>query len=450
MRKFVTCAVAAAALCGAVALTGCTFGHTADTIVDESSSEAEVTPETTDVPESSVEPTAETTPTPEPTPTEPIPDGMAKSFLTGEYVDEEVGEKRPIEFMIDNSKDAIPQSGISQADIIYESPVETGITRLCAVFEDTTGIDRIGPLRSCRDYFISLTAGLDGIYTHYGQAAYALTYLESPYVDNLSGLLSSTSNCFYRDYTFHQDFHTAYIGDSGIQQAIEIRDYDKTHDEDYDGQFKFAWVGDKVTNEDGEDAKYLATGYVYNTPYFVYNEEDGLYYRYQFDQPHVDAENGEQLAFTNIILEYQNYDIYERLTNDHPIYLHFDTTAGGKGKYITNGKAVDITWERPDFYSEVTYYDADGNELEINTGKTMVCVIQNEKLGECVIGNSAEDAHCVVNDEDLAEAVELNQLFMGQWEYIEPELLDVLTKERNQYIEARGYSKVEEGVYTID
>ena len=56
--------------------------------------------------------------------------------------------------------------------------------------------------------------------------------------------------------------------------------------------------------------------------------------------------------------KYENYDAYQ-----HTEYLHFDTTSGGKGKYITDGKAIDITWSRPSFYEPAKYYDASGNEI---------------------------------------------------------------------------------------
>lgn len=72
------------------------------------------------------------TPTPEPTPE--VPKGMARSYLTGEWIDGELAKKRPIAIMIGNTSDALPQYGISSADIIYEVPVEGSYTRLMAIF----------------------------------------------------------------------------------------------------------------------------------------------------------------------------------------------------------------------------------------------------------------------------------------------------------------------------
>ncbi|MCI1726674.1 MAG: DUF3048 domain-containing protein [Lachnospiraceae bacterium] len=457
MKRAVT-AAAAAAITAMLILTGCTLGHTADTSQNESAAEtptpapAESTAET---PTPTPIPATDETPTPTPTeaPQEPVPSGMVKSYLTGEYVTPEIGRTRPVSFMIDNSSDAIPQSGISAADIIYEATVEADYTRLCAVFEDFSDQSRIGPLRSCRDYFISFVSGLDAIYEHYGRAAYALPYLESDDVDNISGLLPSTYDCFYRDYTFHSGFHTAYIGYDGIQKAIGIRGYSTQYKDGFTPMYQFAWVGKTVTNDGGRDAEYVAPGYSYNHPNFVYNADDGQYYRSQFGSSHVDAENGNQLYVKNIILEYENWDYYmdtaEFIATQNRVrshYLHFDTTSGGKGKYITNGKAIDITWERKSFYEPAKYYDTNGNEITLNTGKTWVCIIQNDKLADCKIGTSADTATCVESDADVAEAKSYYDEWVAAYENGEPQYLATMSAELQQELaEHGGQTKVGEG-----
>lgn len=73
----------------------------------------------------------------EPTPAEDaLPEGMVKSYLTGEPVAEVQGRRRPVAVMLSNIISACPQSGISRAGVIYEAPVEGGITRLMGLFEN--------------------------------------------------------------------------------------------------------------------------------------------------------------------------------------------------------------------------------------------------------------------------------------------------------------------------
>lgn len=344
--------------------------------------------------------------TPEAIPTESIPEGYVKSILTGEYVTTEIGTRRPVAFMIDNVKGAFPHYGISRASVVYEAPVEADLTRECAIFESWDDLDRIGSMRSCRDYFISYAAGFDSIYCHYGQAAYALPYLESDYVDNISGLADYGGQVYFRSSDMKNP-HNAYASAEGVKKGIELLGYDTKLPEDYKGSFNYAWVGQEVDLSAGADATYVATGYSNSQSWFEYNAEEGVYYRYQYGGPEIDGATGEQLKTKNIILEYENGTLY-----DTSAYVHFDTTSGGKGKYISNGKAVDITWERDDFYSPAKYYLADGSELTLNTGKTWVSIIKNKDLGKCVMGTSAENATCVVDEATLAAAVQEN----ADWE----------------------------------
>ena len=118
-----------------------------------------------EVEETTPTPAPEATPTPEPTPE--TPEGMAKSYLTGEWIDGELAKKRPLAVMIGNTSDALPQYGISSADVIYEVPVEGSYTRLMALFQDYSGLEKIGSVRSCRHYFIYFAREFDAIYTHY-------------------------------------------------------------------------------------------------------------------------------------------------------------------------------------------------------------------------------------------------------------------------------------------
>src|SRR5690606_15976749 len=72
-------------------------------------------------------------PTPAPTPT-PVYEHTA--LLTGLPIEDE-NTKRPIAVLINNLKPARPQSGLHEADIIWEVLAEGGITRLFAIFQST-------------------------------------------------------------------------------------------------------------------------------------------------------------------------------------------------------------------------------------------------------------------------------------------------------------------------
>ncbi|MGX8703279.1 MAG: DUF3048 domain-containing protein, partial [bacterium] len=383
-------------------------GSTTKSIPDDSSTaqESSVTTSSTE----SVNLTPTMTPTPFPTiddPEEVLPDGVYRNYLTGAYVTKEESLVRPISMMIDNSEPAIPQSGISKADVYYESIIESSVSRMCLVFNNLDGLYRIGPLRSCRDNFLSMVSGFDSIYEHYGQAAYALPYLEDDRCDNVSGLGSYTNQVFFRDNTFHVMPHNAYTSEVGMETGIKTLGYRTEHDETYRGPFRFVLEGEKTDMTDAVDANVVVPGYPVNNPRFLYDEATGLYKREQFGAPHIDTENGEQIQVKNIIFEYENSAFYQ----DSP-YLHFQTEAQGYGLYISEGKAIPIYWERPEFFAQVKYYTMDGHRLKMNQGKTFVCVIENKKIQNAKVGKDEKSLKCVVSEDKVKEANAINE----QWE----------------------------------
>ena len=70
--------------------------------------------------------------------------------LTGLPSTSVVQNSRPVAVMINNHLDSLPQYGITQADIIYEIPVEGGITRFMAVYENYSTVPNVCSVRSCR------------------------------------------------------------------------------------------------------------------------------------------------------------------------------------------------------------------------------------------------------------------------------------------------------------
>ena len=126
---------------------------------------------------------------------------------------------------------------------------------------------------------------------------------------------------------------------------------------------------------DAIDAKEidLTPAYPITKTSFSYNADDGLYYRSIYGKADVDGATNEQLSFKNIIIQSTYYEV-----RDAKGYLAFqvhDTTRDGY--YITNGKAIHVNWKKTADYEPTKYYDDNGNEVEFNTGKTMVCIIKD-------------------------------------------------------------------------
>ena len=92
---------------------------------------------------------------------------MYTNPLTGIQTEEPVETPRPLQVSIDNVGDAIPQSWLSKADIIYEVPVEGSQTRLQAIFY-TQFPESFGPIRSTRPYFVDIAREYKAVFLAHG------------------------------------------------------------------------------------------------------------------------------------------------------------------------------------------------------------------------------------------------------------------------------------------
>ncbi|MCR5430377.1 MAG: DUF3048 domain-containing protein [Eubacterium sp.] len=301
--------------------------------------------------------------------------GQARSFLTGKYIKAEDAKLRPYAVMINNIQTAIPQYSISNADVIYESPVEGSITRMMAIFQKPDKCKRIGSVRSCRIYFAYMSKEWDSIYVHYGQSKYAKKFLKSKKIDNICSW--NGEGAFYRTSDKPAP-HNCYASGKGLNKQRKKLKYRKNHNDEYQGTFKFADIDKPYEIPDGENVKdasvKVKVGYSYNNAYYKYNKDNQKYYRYQYGQKHIDKVNNKQLSCTNIIIQYVKTVLYPDGKS-----LKMTQKGDGKGWYITRGKAMKITWHKDKQKSGQTkYYDENGDEITVNNGKTFVQIVQKE------------------------------------------------------------------------
>lgn len=300
-------------------------------------------------------------------------EGKARSNLTGEWMDEELATLRPYALMINNIQAANPQSGTSQASILYEALAEGGITRLMGIFEDFDA-KRIGSVRSARHYFVSFADEYDAIFVHYGQTKYATAKIKELGVDNLSGLESIGETVFFRDSKIKAP-HNAFASYKGILSGTSKLGY-RTTLRDHVNTFDFY---EEETKPKGDNASKVILGFSsYTSPYFKYNKSKALYYRYQFGGKHIDKATGKQLAFKNLIIQ-----LVDESNIDKNGYQTMDIeNATGDGYYVTDGKATKITWKKNESTKERRYYDKNGDTLKLNVGKTYIAVYPKNRVNE--------------------------------------------------------------------
>ncbi len=331
-----------------------------------------------------------------------VVNGEIQSYLTGEWTSEKIATRRPIAVMIPNNRPAMPQYGLSKAAIIYEAPVEGRITRLMAVFEDFDDLERIGPIRSSRDYFVYVAMGYEAIYCNWGLAKpYVEELINRPNYYNVSASVDGIHNPADEAYDrvsrpgYATEF-TGYLMIDGLFKAVERLGYDWNYDENYVPPFLFA-ADDVIADYPDNDTAFIiypggktgnnSGGYGAYNPYFEYHEDDRLYYRYQDGGKQIDEYNNEQLAVSNVVFQYCHGEV--RDTHD---YLAFGVHGEGDALVFTNGKVIQGTWKRYDGdFTPAKYYDEEGNEIVFNQGKTWVCNIWQEH-GESVQYGEDDDS----------------------------------------------------------
>lgn len=316
---------------------------------------------------------------PAPVETEPlIPEervavnGMIQSYLTGEMVPVEQGNRRPLAVMMSNDKAALPQYGINRAGVVYEAPVEGTMNRYMAIIEDYDDLERIGSVRSCRTYYTYFAREFDALYAHYGQSTFAKPYLKN--VDNINGLEGIGGTAYYRSKD-RKAPHNAYTSADGIRRAAEKLGYSMEYDPAYQGHFQFT-RGEPVDFENltVRPAWKVTPGYRLNNPWFEYHEDDGLYYRFQYGAPHKGSEG--QIAVKNLIIQYCAAGYYAS-TDYRNINVHGESW----GYYVTDGKAIDVTWKKDGEFGVTHYYNELGQEIFLNPGKTWICIATTNDMG---------------------------------------------------------------------
>ncbi len=274
------------------------------------------------------------------------------------------GTDRPIAVMIDNHKSALPQAGLNDAYIVYEMIVEGGETRLMALFKGKT-LDKIGPIRSARHYYLDYALENDAIYVHYGWSPQAQSDISKLGVNNVNGLVQSSSD-FWRVKDKSAP-HNAVTSTSNILKIAENKGYSTTSDK----KSVLNYVTEDVNLDSEQVANKFSIKYSdYNTVSYTYNSETKRYLRYTRNIKQVDWDTKEDVEAKNIIITFVKNTTLNDGENKGRQTL--DNIGTRDGYYITNGKAIKIKCEKKARAEQTVYKDLQGNEIQVNDGNTFI------------------------------------------------------------------------------
>jgi len=283
--------------------------------------------------------------------------------FTGELMEGE-NTLRPVLATINNHPLARPQSGISDADIVYEFIAEGNVTRLLALFQSELPAE-IGPIRSARDYFIEIAKGLDAFYVAHGYSPDALALLKAGYVDNVNGM--QHDGTLFKRSSERKAPHNSYTSNESILSAEEStnspKEISKMPSLSFHESIESAKIGDSASSivvENGSHPNFTST--------YTYQEDLGKYQREVNGIVTIDKANEKQVELSNVLVLEAEHE-----TIDSEGRQSINLESGGKALLFQAGIIKEIEWENIDGILTPT---EEGVPAKLVPGKTWIHIVR--------------------------------------------------------------------------
>ncbi len=327
------------------------------------------------------------------------------------YTEEEANlfmNRRPLAIMINNHVDARPQYGLSKADLVYEAVAEGGITRFLAFFH-AWDVNKIGPVRSARVYYLDWAAEFNSWYAHWGGAYMDADDKANQNNPNYDFTCDPAADSYAKINRINLPSldqmwlgQTAYWRENNRGVATEHTGYTSTMKlwkeapNKYPGWEGFdefeAWkfkeenpISDEVSGGGPAQAPSASSGQApasiivlnfWDVPSFEvkweYVPEENVYKRYQGGEVQVDAgADNIPLKAKNIILQVTK----ETSFNDQKKHLNYETVGTGDAFIFLDGKKIEGTWKKPEIRERTKFYDSAGNEIKFNRGQIWIEIV---------------------------------------------------------------------------
>lgn len=274
----------------------------------------------------------------------------ANRWLDGLSVAKEKAESFPVAIMIDNDPLARPQPALSKALLVYEAPVEGGITRYMAIYTADMDIAKIGPIRSARPYFVAIADELKALYMHVGGSPEALTLINAAKLYNLNEFYNE--KYFWRDYNLPAP-HYIFSNQEKWQSYLDARGLNERQAD--------AWLF-KEEEPKGETSPDIDIIFSINfKASWRYDSENNEYLRFFNGQEARDEEA--QIKAKNVIIQIVDSEVLDSLGR-----LAIDVRGEGKAMACIDGICQDAYWQKQGD-NRTRYYNSENNEeIKFNPG----------------------------------------------------------------------------------
>lgn len=283
--------------------------------------------------------------------------------LTGLPLDDSSLAERPaIVAKIDNTDRGRPQEALSQADIVFETEIEGGFTRLAAVWHSQTP-EELGPVRSGRTTDIGVFSSFNTPIFVWSGANRVHSSLIRNY--DMVNLGAATRNEYYRspDRPGTYDLMT----DPSVLWGIAAEDGDggvpPVHFEYRDDTVGLPTAATPVADV---RIDYASVGIDW-----TWDATEGGFVRTQSGEPHVDADDV-QIVATNVLVAEVNRTSTGMVDTVGSAVNEQVFVGAGRGWVFTDGHAVEVVWTKPSLSSVATWTTPDGVPVALLPGQTWV------------------------------------------------------------------------------
>jgi hypothetical protein len=274
---------------------------------------------------------------------------------------------RPVLIMkLDNTTNAQPHSGLTQADLVYLEEVEYGITRIAAVFSSHVP-RRIGPIRSARITDIDLVA-------QYGKPAFGYSgaqrkmfpYLAAASIYDVSPYKGTSG--YSRDNHRRAPYNLYFDGTAGQRKAPQAS---KAKD--------MGFVFSDVPPTGGLKATTAAMKWGYASAGFTFDAKTG---QYRVSLNGRDARAEESSAGQNaatVVIQYVRQtksQFWDKGGGNTP---HAETIGSGNALVLRDGMVWKTTWTRPNAKSGTTFTLPDGTLMPFKPGQPWIVLLDRKR-----------------------------------------------------------------------
>lgn len=317
----------------------------------------------------------------------PSKEGTVASPLNGLLYTEEGAkvwqERRPMAVVVNNHFEARPQTGLSEADLVYEAVAEGGITRFLAIFHSRSP-EKVGPVRSARVYFADWAREYDAWLAHWGAAqvdpnnpavsnpqADAFARMRTVFVPSIDQMAVGASAFWREPKAGLATEHTGYTSVPKLYQT----GYRLYPDQEREFREIKPWLfKDDLPEEKRPEKQSLSFNFWDDPNYEVlweYERGENNYSRSQGGKPHLDAGTGGPLTAKNVVIIFMP----ETRLFDKKAHLLYGTIGSGKATVFLDGKTIKGRWSRPTVEGRTRFYGPNEEEIAFNRGLTWLEIL---------------------------------------------------------------------------